>query len=251
MWSRLSFKLYSLSIKRYSPAYSFDKTSVSSLRISQAKLAPSLRLYFSKCGKAFYSFDSKDNVNKTTLKKGPSTDKPKKPKKELKTYITLLDLDKKISVTTVEDAAKLALRRNYKLVKVVDFDPKTDRAVYQLLTESQYLKDDKDWEEIKTKNEKSIIDSKVVSFSTNINEHDVLTKVNMMKKWLSKKYEVRVVITGDLKAGENIYKLIEQNIGDDGRIVQKRTKGSDVRFQILPPKKTLAKSSEVSEKETT
>ncbi|XP_046673997.1 translation initiation factor IF-3, mitochondrial [Homalodisca vitripennis] len=250
MWSRLSFKVYSLTIKGYPTTYICEKTSASLLRISQERLTPSLSLFVSKYGKAFYSFDSKDNVNKTTLEKGPSSNKPKKPKKELKTYITLLDLDKKMSVTTVEDAAKLALRRNYKLVKVVDFDPKTDRAVYQLLTESQYLKDDKGWEETKTKSEKSITDSKVVSFSTNINEHDVLTKINMMKKWLSKKYEVRVVVTGDLKAGENIYKLIEQNIGVDGRIVQKRTKGSDVRFQILPPKKT-EKSSKVSETETT
>uniref|UniRef100_A0A1B6KID3 Translation initiation factor 3 N-terminal domain-containing protein n=1 Tax=Graphocephala atropunctata TaxID=36148 RepID=A0A1B6KID3_9HEMI len=233
---------------RYLSTYTCNKSpSVSLLKISETRTSPFYSPVLSKYNKSFYSKDLKESTSKKTAE----TDKPKKPKKELKTYITLLDLDNNISVTTVEDAAKLALRRSYKLVKVVNRDPKTDRAVYKLVTESQYLKEDKGWEETKSKTDKSITDAKVVSFSSNINEHDVVTKVNMMKKWLLKKYEVRVVIAGDLKAGENIYKIIEKHIGADGRIVQKRIKGLDVRFQILPPKKTGEQSSEASDKATT
>jgi hypothetical protein len=34
-----------------------------------------------------------------------------------------------------------------------------------------------------------------------------------------------------------VYKIIEKEIGANGRIVQKRSKGQDIRFQILPPKR--------------
>jgi hypothetical protein len=34
-----------------------------------------------------------------------------------------------------------------------------------------------------------------------------------------------------------VYDAIAESVKMEGRIVQKRQKGSDIRFQILPPKK--------------
>ncbi|KAJ9592053.1 hypothetical protein L9F63_001432 [Diploptera punctata] len=66
-------------------------------------------------------------------------------------------------------------------------------------------------------------------------------KLRHIKKWLLKSVEVRIIITGEannMTNADQVYKKIEENIKADGRIVQKRVKGNDIRFQILPPKKT-------------
>lgn len=163
-----------------------------------------LSLYF-KYSQAFYSSKPINFVNKKSDDLESDATKPKKPKKELKTYITLLGVDNSMSITTVEEAKKLADRRNYTLEKVIDFDPKNSRAVYKLMTESQYLQYIKnDWEDNNSKKEQSNKDEKLVSLSSNTNENDVLTKLKMIKKWLTKKLEVRVVINGDVKAGVSL-----------------------------------------------
>lgn len=123
------------------------------------------------------------------------------PKKQMKTYITLLGTDRNKSITTIDDARKLADRRHLKLIKVLDFDPKSKRAVYELKTEAQYFQDDPDWSETQSKKHTFIKRDKVVSFSSNISENDLLTKVKLMKKWLSKELEVKVIITGDTTVG--------------------------------------------------
>lgn len=167
----------------------------------------SLSFIYFKYSKAFYS--SKpigiNIVDKKSDDQENGTTKPKKPKKELKTYITLLGVDNSMSITTVEDAKKLADRRNYTLEKVLDFDPKNSRAVYKLMTESQYLQHLKnDWGDNSSKKEQINKDEKLVSLSSSTNENDVLTKLKMIKKWLTKKLEVRVVINGDVKAGVSL-----------------------------------------------
>lgn len=163
-----------------------------------------LSLYF-KYSQAFYSSKPINFVDKKSDDLESGATKPKKPKKELKTYITLLGVDNSMSITTVEEAKKLADRRNYTLEKVIDFDPKNSRAVYKLMTESQYLQYIKnDWEDNNSKKEQSNKDEKLVSLSSNTNENDVLTKLKMIKKWLTKKLEVRVVINGDVKAGVSL-----------------------------------------------
>lgn len=56
-------------------------------------------------------------------------------------------------------------------------------------------------------------------------------------KWLAKQHKVIVVISGtvsDLAASERIFKQMEEVAQGSGRIVQKRIKGSEIRFQILP-----------------
>lgn len=36
---------------------------------------------------------------------------------------------------------------------------------------------------------------------------------------------------------ESVYKFLETSIDKQGRILQKRQKGSDIKFQVVPPKK--------------
>lgn len=66
-----------------------------------------------------------------------STDPPKtvplskNPKHKTSPRITLLSGDDKIEITTLDQAKKIAERRQLKLVSILDIDTKTSRPVYK------------------------------------------------------------------------------------------------------------------------
>lgn len=154
--------------------------------------------------------------------------------------ITLLN-GEELTVTTLEEAQKLSKRRDLKLVKLVDFETKTQRPVYKLLSGSEYHSEDIKQRALKKETRKnSIKGEKVLMINHNIFEHDLQTHIKKMKKWLDGMYEVKIVINGDIsnmEKAESVYNIIEKSIGSEIKFVQKRQKGSDIRFQILPPPK--------------
>lgn len=60
----------------------------------------------------------------------PTLPLSKNPKHKTSPRITLMSEDK-MEITTLDQAKKLAERRQLKLVNIVDFDTKTSRAVYK------------------------------------------------------------------------------------------------------------------------
>lgn len=78
---------------------------------------------------------------------------------------------------------------------------------------------------------------KMLSLNNKIAEHDLQSRLKHIQKWLAKKHKIIVVISGsvsDLATSEKIFKQMEEVSEGMGRIVQKRTKGSEIRFQIMP-----------------
>ncbi|XP_066257168.1 translation initiation factor IF-3 [Euwallacea similis] len=189
-------------------------------------------------------FSSRTNLerNPSTLEIKPQTEKPQRKKTSPIPKITLLFGDD-VSVTTVEEAQKIAKRRNMKLVKIIDLDTKSERPVYKLFTGAEYLAEDlKQRERKKTEKLKNPFKGeKVLILNHNISKHDLQTNIKKIVKWLEKRHEVRVVINGNVdnnSKAENVYSLLEKNTASNGRVVQKRQKGTDIKFQILPPKET-------------
>lgn len=43
---------------------------------------------------------------------------------------------------------------------------------------------------------------------------------------------------------ENIFKKMEESLKTDGRILQKRSKGNELKFQIIPPKQQNSQESD-------
>lgn len=77
----------------------------------------------------------------------------------------------------------------------------------------------------------------MLNISNKIADHDLQSRLKHIEKWLAKQQKVIVVISGtvsDLATSEKIFKLMEEVSQGKGRIVQKRSKGSEIRFQILP-----------------
>jgi translation initiation factor IF-3 len=112
--------------------------------------------------------------------------------------ITLIGTENNIAVLSLSEAEKIAKRRDLKLVKVVDLDTKTQRPIYQLMTGAQYYKEDRKLRQEKAaKKEGGFKGEKLLTLSHRITPHDLSSRLKNISKWLSKTYEVRIVINGD------------------------------------------------------
>lgn len=170
----------------------------------------------------------------------------KKTKKPAIPKITLIASDQgsdKVTITTLPEAQKLSKRRDLKLVKVLDVDTKTQRPVYKLMSGAEYHAEDlklREMKKIEKLADNSLKGEKVLIVGDNISEHDIITQTNKIRKWIQKRYEVRIVINGNssnMDKAEKVYSLLESTLQSDVRFLQKRTKGSDIKFQVVPPKK--------------
>ncbi|XP_053967150.1 translation initiation factor IF-3 [Anastrepha ludens] len=153
--------------------------------------------------------------------------------------ITLVQPNQSIAITTLKEAQKLAKRRELHLVKQQDFDTKTQRPIYKLVTAAELLSEDVDESVVdKKSNEKK--SQKSLTIGSRITEHDLESRLKHISKWLAKNHEVCVLIQGspeEMAKCEQILKTIEQSVKEPemiGRILQKRIKGSHIKFNISP-----------------
>jgi translation initiation factor IF-3 len=123
---------------------------------------------------------------------------PRKRKNDSGPVITLIGTDNNPTVLTFSEAEKIAKRRDLKLIKITDLDTKTQRPIYRLMTGAQYYEEDrKVRQEKSTKKEGGFKGEKLLTLSHRITPHDVSSRLKNISKWLSKNYEVRIVINGD------------------------------------------------------
>ncbi|CAH2062784.1 unnamed protein product, partial [Iphiclides podalirius] len=160
--------------------------------------------------------------------------------KNTENRITLIGSDNSVSITDLKSAQSISLRRELKLVKIQDIDTKTRRPVYKLLTNAQYHEEElakRKEKQVKKENELTK-GQKLITLSTRIAENDLMTGVKKMIKLLEKQYEVKVVVSGaeedSTQSLEKIYAVIEKNIKSVGKAVQKRSKGNNLKFQMIP-----------------
>ena len=145
---------------------------------------------------------SKQQHYLSTKEQTPSEGDPQSSEKKKKRFIPKITLlqQETITITTLEEAQKLSKRRDLKLVKLTDLDTKTQRAVYKLMTGSEYHEEELKQRELRKK-EKGSNDAlradKVLMLNCVISQHDLSTHVNKIRKWLNKKYEVRISINCD------------------------------------------------------
>lgn len=167
-------------------------------------------------------------------------DQKKKKKTPAELRVTLITDGNKMSVITLEQAKKMALSRSLKLVNVVDFDTKSSRPIYKLMTTHEYHA-----EELKRRDEKKearntpqIKAEKLLTINSKISPHDLDSKIVKIRKWIEKMHEVRVVVTGDsgdMKKAEEISSNIEKAGKEvNARLLQKRTKDNIIRFTVMP-----------------
>lgn len=131
-----------------------------------------------------------NNVNNLEEK----TDKKKKIPKIPK--ITLIHPNNSITVTVLEDAEKLADRRNLQLVHVSD-QCKNNRQIYKLVEYSKIKeKEENEEEEEKEKekkyDKKKIKSTKLFTIKSDIMDYDLNIKINNINKVLKKNHKVKI-----------------------------------------------------------
>jgi len=147
-----------------------------------------------------YSTDTRSTPQKASgcaVQKSAATSS-RKLKNDAGPVVTLIGTDNSLAVMSLSEAERIAKRRELKLVRIIDIDTKTQRPVYQLMTGSQYYNEDKKQRLDKNaKKESGLRGEKLLTLSHRITPHDLNSRMNNIRKWLSKTYEVRIVINGD------------------------------------------------------
>lgn len=171
-------------------------------------------------------------------------------RKNFENRITLISPDNSVSITDLKNAQNLSQKRELKLVKIQDVDSKTRRPVYKLMTNAEYHSEELENRKQRqaSRQNNAMKGEKLLTLSTKIGEHDLMTGVKKMLKLLEKQHQVRVVIAGDggqeTQTTEKIYSIIEKGVKSIGKVVQKRNKGNSLRFQILPAKEASSEASD-------
>ncbi|KAK7866312.1 hypothetical protein R5R35_007136 [Gryllus longicercus] len=178
-------------------------------------------------------------------------EKNKRLKSGTYTRITLIESDGNVTITSLEEAEKVAKRRDMKLVKINDKQAANQRSTYKMMTSTQYFHEELKSRKTRTEKKKTEMKGeKLLSMSDKIDKHDLEAKLKMVNKWLHKKYEVRVVINeSEESLSTSVFKFIETSVKEIGKIVQKRQKEKEIKFSILPitPKGTKSEETTISD----
>lgn len=121
----------------------------------------------------------------------------------------------------------------------MDLDTKTQRAVFRLMTGSEFHEEElkRREEKKKARNDPHVKGEKLLTLTSKISEHDLNSKLTKVQTWLRKFYEVRVVLNAgdhETQKAEKIVSTLESGILALGKINQKRIKDGHIRFSILP-----------------
>lgn len=168
-----------------------------------------------------------------------------KPEKKKVEFVLLVSSDDKVLGTKSKDEAlAFAKKHDYHLVRLEE-DKHAEakkRKVYKLMSSQQMLEHEEELAVSREgppdapKQQQHAV--KNVIASSKITENDLTTKLKSVKKWLDKKCEIRVGITGtpdSTKQLDAIYEKFEAFLGSEARFLQKRIKNGVLKFVILPP----------------
>lgn len=174
-----------------------------------------------------------------------------KPDKKKVEFVLLVSSDDKVLGTKSKDEAlAFAKKHDYHLVRLEE-DKHAEakkRKVYKLMSSQQMLEHEEELAvspEATPEAPKQQHPVKNVIASSKITENDLTTKLKSVKKWLDKKCEIRVGVTGtpdSTKQLDAIYEKFEAFLGSEARFLQKRIKNGVLKFVILPPSEKKQKT---------
>ncbi|XP_003707494.1 uncharacterized protein LOC100876293 isoform X2 [Megachile rotundata] len=138
-------------------------------------------------------------------------DEKKKRKKTIPLpKITLENTDGSLSVVLLNEAAKIAKRRNMFLIKMPYVDTKGSRDIYKIVDHATYINNSNADTQVDLQNnkkEKNNRSNKSFTIFAKINEHDLETKVNNINRLLKKNHLVTIILNC---AAENTNKIFSQ-----------------------------------------
>ncbi|GFY67162.1 uncharacterized protein TNIN_460341 [Trichonephila inaurata madagascariensis] len=180
------------------------------------------------------------NISKFNALRDEEKKKSKKKVSETVELVTLVDTnDKILGLKPKPETEKLARKLNLLLERVDD--PKYGKIypAYKLVSSADLLK-----AESKTSTSRAL---KKLPINCRISDHDLTTKLQIIQKWIAKNCEVHVAVMGSQDKSElkkTIFEKMQEQLKDQGRIIDIRKKDDAIKFIILPPKVFPAKQTE-------
>ncbi|KAL7303009.1 hypothetical protein TKK_0004232 [Trichogramma kaykai] len=175
-----------------------------------------------------------EDSNKVPERNAPL--KPKVKKGLTSPEIMLITPENEVNSVTMEHAEKLALRRNLKLIKIIDYDTKTQKPIYKLMSTLEFFEADLKNKQEKKKNKDESKEAKLFLMSSKIYEHDLHIKLKQMKKLLKKKHDVNVYISHDgnpTKAEETV-EIIGKELDEISVIKNRVKKQNTIKLFLIP-----------------
>lgn len=181
----------------------------------------------------------------------------RKPDKKVEFVLLVSSDDKVLGTKTKDEALAFAKKHDYHLVRLEE-DKHAEakkRKVYKLVSSQQMLDREEELavpgEATRENAPKQQHTVKNVIASSKITDNDLTTKLKSVKKWLDKKCEIRVGITGtpdSTKQLDAIYEKFEAFLGSEARFLQKRINNGVLKFVILPPSEKKTKTPQPASK---
>ncbi|XP_043587716.1 uncharacterized protein LOC122570001 [Bombus pyrosoma] len=172
--------------------------------------------------------------------------KEKKRKTQRIPKITLIHTDKSISVISLEEAEKLAKRRNLELIHVSNIS-KSGRSVYEL---GNSLKiDEITSNAAKThKSEQKIKSAKLFTIKQNIMDYDLNVKINSINRALKKNYKAKIFFSHPKGLQEEVMEEIKKKIQGDISGTQKRKDSTILVYCPLLKDENISSNEDVNDK---
>ena len=172
------------------------------------------------------------SANRKTI--SPAEEEQKKKKKTPRVpRITLVHPDESVTIVLLEEAQKLAKRRNLHLAKMPYIDTKSDRDVYKLYSNADAVSEnvEKPSEEA-SKNDKQVKSTKLFPIQSRISDHDLDVKITNVNKLLTKRHRIKLLISFSLEEKERLLQHVKRNV--QGVLSEERFKQNSVILIYLP-----------------
>lgn len=122
-------------------------------------------------------------------------DEKKRKKTPRISKITLINPDESVTITGLEAAEKIAKRRNLKLIKMPHIGTRSDRDIYKLYNEADFVNEEQDTFSEKASESKTMRSTKLFPIRSKINDHDLEIKISNINRLLEKNYRIKLLVS--------------------------------------------------------
>ena len=147
--------------------------------------------------------------------------------------ITLIHPDESVTIVLLEEAQKLAKRRNLNLAKMPYIDTKSDRDVYKLYSNADAVNENVEKHSEETsKNDKQVKSTKLFPIQSRISDHDLDVKITNVNKLLTKRHRIKLLISFNVEEKERLLQHVKRKV--QGVLSEERMKQNSVILIYLP-----------------
>ncbi|XP_076681803.1 uncharacterized protein LOC143375962 [Andrena cerasifolii] len=146
--------------------------------------------------------------------------------------ITLIHPDESVTIVLLDEAQKLAKRRNLQLEKMPYIDTKSDRDVYKLYSNADAISENIEKHSEETSKNCTVKSTKLFPIQSRISDHDLDVKITNVNKLLTKRHRIKLLISFSLEEKERLLQHVKRKV--QGVLSEERLKQNSVILIYVP-----------------